>query len=152
MSCVVQVPVARHDAALLLHAGEQPRAGIRCLDVEGRRRNAVLDRPVHGPSKHIVVIVIHTEDEAAVDHDPQIVEPIRHGRVVTAQVLALVAADEIAGCEGLEPDEQAAKAGRRGPLDQIATEDRVDGRGPLKEPVHPAHAVKQRPAEALVAE
>ena len=120
--------------------------------MKGRRGDAVLDGPIHGPLKHVLVIVVHPEDEAAVDHDPQVMEPIRHGRIVAAQVLALVAADEIAGCEGLEPDEQAAKPGGRGPLDQIAAQHGVDGRRPLEEPVHPAHAVEERPAEALVAE
>lgn len=112
----------------------------------------MLDGPVHGPSKHVIVVVVHPEDEAAVDHDPQAMEPIGHGRIVAAQVLALVATDEIAGREGFEPDEEAAKAGGCGSLDQIAAKHGVDGRRSLEKPVHPAHPVEQRAAEALIAE
>ena len=56
------------------------------------------------------------------------------------------------GVERLEPDEEAAQPGLRGALDQIAAQDRIDGRRALEEPVHPAHAVEQRAREAPVAE
>ena len=75
---------------------------------------------------------------------PRPMQPIGHRLVVAAQVLALVAADEIPRRQALEPDEEAAKPGLRGALDEIAAQDGVDGRRALKEPVHPAHAVEQR--------
>ena len=50
------------------------------------------DRPVHRPRKHRLVVVVHAEDEAAVDHDAEVVQAIGDGGVVAAEVLALVAA------------------------------------------------------------
>ena len=120
MPRVVQIPVARDDPAFALHPGEQLRAGIRRLDVERGGRDAVLDRPVHRPSKHIFIVVVHAEDEAAVDHDAQFVQAVRHGGIVAAQVLALVRPRQIGRRQGLEADEEASQAGGGGALDQIA--------------------------------
>jgi hypothetical protein len=39
--------------------------------MEGRRRDAVLDRPVDGAGRDIGIIVVHAEDDAAVDMIPR---------------------------------------------------------------------------------
>ena len=152
MTGVEEVPVARDHPPFGLHAGEQSRAGIRRLDVKRRGRDAVLDRPIHGPPEHIGVVVVHAEDEAAVDHDAERVQPAGHGRVVPAEVLSLVALHQIAGRERLESDEDAAEPGLGRALDQIATKDRVHRRRTLEEPAHAAHAVEQRRREVRIAQ
>ena len=100
--------------------------------MERRGRDAVLDRPVDGSPKHVLVVVVHAEDEAAVDHDSELVQPVGDGRVVAAQVLALVAACQVPRSQRLEADEEAAQAGVGGSLDQIAAKNRVDRRRALK--------------------
>ena len=59
-----------------------------------------------------LVIVVHPEDEAAVDHDAEVVQTPGDGGVVAPEVLALVALDEIARGKRLEADEQAAQVQR----------------------------------------
>ena len=71
MARVVEIPVARNDAAFAHHARVKLRAGIGRHDVEGRGGYAVFDGPVDGALKNVVTIVIHAEDEAAVDHDAE---------------------------------------------------------------------------------
>jgi len=75
------------------------------------------DGPVDGPPKHVIGVVVHTEHEAAVDHDPERMQAPGHGRVVTPEILALQASFEIARGQRLEADEQAAKPSLGGPFD-----------------------------------
>jgi hypothetical protein len=77
--------------------------------MEGRRRDAVLDRPVDGAGKDIGIIVVHAEDEAAIDHDSEAMQPLGHRLVVASQILQLVAAPQVIRRQGLEPDEDAAQ-------------------------------------------
>src|SRR5207302_1558525 len=63
-----------------------------------------------------------------------------------------VAGGEVGGIERLEADEETAQSGFRRPLDDVAAQDGIDGRGALEEPSHPAHAVEQRRRESAVAE
>jgi len=149
---VVLVPVARQDPAFGLHPRKQPCAGVRCLDVKRRGRDAVLDRPIHRPLEHVRAVVIHPEDEAAVDHDAKVVQPLRDGGVVAAEILALVAAGQVRRGQRLEPDKDAAESGLRGPLDEVAAKDRIHGRGTLEETPHATQAVKERGCELGVAE
>ena len=99
-------------------------------------------------AEHVLVVLVHAEDEAAVDHDAEAVQPVGDGGVVAAEVLALVAAREIAGRERLEADEQAAQPGFGGALDQVAAQDRVDRRRALEQTAHAAHALEQRRARS----
>ena len=149
---VVLVPVAGQDPALGLHSREQACAGVRRLDVKRRGRDAMLDRPIHRPLEHIRTVVIHAEDEAAVDHDAEVVQPLRDGGIVAAEILALVAACQVRRRQRLESDKNASKSGLRGPLDEVAAKNGIHGRGPLKEPTHAAHAVEERACELRVAE
>ncbi len=83
---------------------------------------------------------------------PMVVQAVGDGGVVAPQVLALVAARQVGGREGLEADEEAAEPGRGGFLDQVAAQDRIDGGRALEQPAHPAHAVEERRGESHVAE
>src|SRR5262249_19026990 len=98
--------------------------------------------PLDGALEHALVVVIHPEDETAVDHDPEIVEAPGHRRIIASEILALAAAAEVVGRERLEPDEEAAQPGIGRALDQVAAEDRIHGRGALKETVHAGHPVE----------
>src|SRR5262249_34953532 len=108
--------------------------------------------PVHGSPKYAVVVFVHPEDKAAVDHDAQVVEPGGDGGVVPPEILALAALPEVVGGQRFEADEEAAEARFRGALDQVAAEDRADRRRALEEPAHALHPVEQRPRELLIAE
>ena len=120
--------------------------------MEGGGRDALLDRPVHRPFEDVIVIVVHPEDEAAVDHDAEAVQPAGHGGVVASEILAFVAQREVARRERLEPDEQAAQPGFRGALDQIASEHGIDRRCALEQPPHSPHALEQRRRKPSVPE
>jgi hypothetical protein len=112
----------------------------------------VLDGPIHRPPEYIRVVVIHAEDEAAVDHDAKVVQALRDDGIVAAEVLALVAAGQVGRRQRLEPDEDATESRLRRPLDEVAAKNRVDGRGALEETVHPAHAAKQRGGKLRVSQ
>ena len=154
MAGVVEIPVARRRCdPRSSHAREQPRARIRRLDVKRRRRDAVLDRPVHRPPEHVLIVVVHAEDEAAVDHDAEAVQPVGDGRVVAAQILALVAAARGCRASGSRSRRRGCAARPRPP----ARSDRRAGSestvaAPWNRPAHAAHAVEQRLAEAAIAE
>ena len=149
---IVFVPVARQDPAFGLHPREQACPGVRRLDVKRRGRDAVLHRPIHRPLEHVRAVVIHPEDEAAVDHDAEVVQPLRDRGIVAAEILTLVAAGQVRRGQRLEPDKDASESGLRGPLDEVAAKDRIHGRGTLEESAHAAHAVKKGGREFRVAE
>ena len=92
---VVEVPVPRRDPALRFHLGVEARPRIRRLDVERRGRDALLHGPVHRAPEHVLIVIVHPEDKAAIDHDAEIVQPFRDRRVVTAEILPLVAGLEV---------------------------------------------------------
>jgi hypothetical protein len=129
---VVLVPVAGQNPALGLHSREQPCAGVRRLDVERCGRDAMLHRPIDRSLEHVGVVVIHPEDEAAVDHDAEVVQPLRDGSVVAAEILTLIAAGKVRRRQRLEPDKNASESRLRGPLDDVAAKNRVHGSGTLK--------------------
>jgi hypothetical protein len=112
----------------------------------------VIDRPIDRAAEHILVILIHPEHEAAVDHDAEAVQPIADGGVIASEVLPLVAAHEIRRREGLEADEQAAQSRGRRAFGDVAAQDRIDRRRALKEPSNAAHAIEQRRGKAGIAE
>jgi hypothetical protein len=125
---------------------------IRRLDVIGRRRETVLDAPFDGPLEDRLVIVVHAEDETAIDHDAEAVQALRDRGIVATDVLALVALDEITCRQRLEPDKQATQTSVGSALGDVAAENRVNGGRALKQPAHAAHALEQRGREAVVAE
>src|SRR3954471_24592886 len=55
---VIHPPVTRSDPALSLHLSVQACARVWRLYVERRSCDAVLDPPVHGPPKDILVVII----------------------------------------------------------------------------------------------
>src|SRR5262249_39128674 len=152
VSRVVAIPVAGQEPAVGYGTGEQSRTGVRRLNVKRRGRDPLLDRPIHRPPEHALVIVVHAEDEAAVDHDAEAVQPPRDGRIVTPEVLAFVASGEVGRRKRLEADEQTAQSRLGGALDDIVAEDRVDGGRALKKASHAAHAVEERGGKAAIAE
>src|SRR5262245_50334901 len=135
-----------------MHPLEEFRSGVGRLDVEGRRGDALFDRPVDSSPEDIAIVAVHAEDEAAVDHDAEVMQTARDLRVVAAEILPLVALFEIRREERFEADKQAAQAGSRRVLDQVSIENRIDGGSALEQTVHPPHAVEERAGEPAIAE
>ena len=79
-------------------------------------------------------------------------QPAHDRGVVAPDVLPLPLSRKVLRVHRLEADEQAAQSGRRGPLQQVGGEHRVDGTGGLPDPSHAAHPVEERGREAPVAE
>ena len=113
----------------------------------------VLDRPLDRPLEHRLVVAVHAEDEAAVDHHAA-------GRAGDGSPARSRGAGSdtcrcstrFVGVERFEPDEEAAQARVHGLLEQTGREHGVDRAGGLPETAHAAHAVEQRRGEAAVAE
>jgi hypothetical protein len=120
--------------------------------VERRRLDAVRDRPVDGAREHGAVVGIHPENEAAVDHHTEVVNPAYGGGVVPLQVLVLPLFGKVRRVQGFKADEQAAQPGGDRAFEEIWGEDRVDGSSRLPQPSHAAHAIEQRRREPPVAE
>src|SRR5213595_3224636 len=89
MTCVVEIPIAGFDTVTRSHLREERCAGIRCENVKGRGGNAILDGPIDGPSEHIPVITVQTENKAAVNHNPQVIQPARHLAITAPKILTL---------------------------------------------------------------
>ena len=149
---VVEVPVAVPDAAVLLHAIEERRARIGREDVEGRGLDPLLDGPAHGAVEDTRVVLVHAEDEAAVHHHAQAVQPPDRLRVVAVEVLDLALGAEARGIERLEADEEAAQARLHRLLEQRRLQDRAHGPRRLPDALHPPHPLEERRGEAHVAE
>src|SRR5262245_1906018 len=102
MAGVVAVPVAVQDAVLGRHPGMQGGVGVWREDVEGGRFYALADGPLDGPVEYVRAVVVHSEDEAGVDHDAQVVESADCRVVIAADVLVLALPAEVGGVDGLE--------------------------------------------------
>ena len=152
LPCVIAIPVVGDEPALRGHPRVGRRAGIRRQDMERRGRDSALHGPVDGPREDVRAVSIQAEDEAAVDHDAEIVEPADDPLVVAPEVLPFVGVLQTARREAFESDEQAAQSRRRGILDQVVPQDRVHGRRPLEDAAHPPHATEQVAREPYVAE
>src|SRR5205085_6721692 len=152
MAGVVEVPVRAEDPALggerLVEAGP----GIGRLDVEGGGGDSVAYRPVDGAVEHVRPVLVHSEDEGAVDHDAEITEAPRHRRIVAGEVLLLVACPEVRRVEGFEADEERPQTRLRRALYKVAAKHGIDGGGALEEASHAAHPLEQGLGEAAVAE
>src|SRR5205085_8464058 len=152
MAGVVEVPVRAEDPALggerLVEAGP----GVGRLDVEGGGGDSVAYRPVDGAVEHVRPVLVHSEDEGAVDHDAEITEAPRHRRIVAGEVLLLVACPEVRRVEGFEADEERPQPRLRRALYKVAAKHGIDGGGALEEASHAAHPLEQGLGEAAVAE
>src|SRR5260370_1802144 len=92
VTCVIQVPVAGDDAPLAAHLRIKPGARVRGLDVKGGGSDPVSNGPIYGAPEYVVAILVHAEDEAAVDHDSKRMQPVSNSIVIPSQVLPFVAA------------------------------------------------------------
>src|SRR3984893_3439398 len=99
---VVQVPVAGDDASLAAHLRIKPGARVRGLDVKGSGGDTVGNGPIDSAPEYVFAIVVHAEDEAAVDHDSDRMQPVRNSFVIASQVLPFVASRQVAGSQGLK--------------------------------------------------
>src|SRR5260370_9927136 len=147
---VIQVPVAGDDASLAPHLRIKPGARVRGLDVKGGGSDAVGNGPIYGAPEYVFAIVVHAEDEAAVNHDAKRMQPVRNGFVIPSEVLPFVAAREVAGVQGLKADEDAAQSRFCSPFNQVPTQNGVHGCRTLEQPPHPFHAIKERLRKAAV--
>ncbi len=152
MARVVEVPVPRFDPVTLGHVGEQRSTGVRRQNVEGGRGDANFDGPVYGATEDLRTVSVEAEDEAAVDHDAEAVEPAYDLAIVAAEVLALAGALEAARGERFEPNEQAPESCRRRVFDAIIAQDRVDSCGCLKDAAHSFHAAEEISGEPGIPE
>ena len=92
------------------------------------------------------------EDEAAVDHDAEPSQAADRLGVVAPRFCRLPRRLETARVERLEPDEQAAQAGRRGPLEEVRVQDGLHRGRPLEDAPHAAHPLEEFGREAGVRE
>src|ERR1700681_2408112 len=104
---VVQVPVTTDDASRAAHLRIQPSAWVRSLNVKGSGGNAVRNGPIDCAPEYVFAVVVHAEDEAAIDHNSQRILPIGDRFVIAPEVLPLVAARQVAGSQRLKADEDA---------------------------------------------
>ena len=132
----------------------EPRARVRGHDVERRRLDAAAHRPLDGPREDRRVVVVHAEDEGAVDHDAEVVQAADGGVVVGrgAEVLRLAGAQQVRLVQRLEADEEAAQPALDGLLEQAGPEHGLDRPGRLPEAAHPLEAVEERLGERRAAE
>ncbi len=68
--------------------------------------DALVDGPFDGALKHSLVVIVHPEDEAPIDHHTGPVQsPDRRG-VVAIEVLILVLFDKVVAVQRFKPNEQ----------------------------------------------
>ena len=112
------------EPALIRDAAVERRARVRREDVKRRGLDALLDRPLDRALEHRVVVAVHPEDEAPVDHHAKVVQAANGRGVVAAHVLVLPLLGEIRRVERLESDEEASQSRHPPP----AREDRARAR------------------------
>ncbi len=72
---VVQVPVVVEQAPGPLHTFVKRRARVRREDMECRGLDPLLHGPFDGTLEYVIVLAVHAEHEAGVDHHAEIVQP-----------------------------------------------------------------------------
>ena len=156
MARVVKVPVAVQNPPLRFQAGMERGARVGREDVKRCGLDPLGDRPCDGSVEDAGVVLIHAEDEAAVDHHSQVVEAADRGAVVPSQVVVLVLLAEIGAVDGLKSHEQTAQSTGRGLVEQARLgarrENGVHRAGRLPEAPHAFHAVEQGARETTVPE
>src|SRR5262245_55266448 len=85
---VVEIPVVYRDAILCRHFCEKRGPRIRREDVKGRGRYSGFNRPIDRARKYIAVVSVEAEDEAAIDHDSETVQPPHNFTIAAPEVLA----------------------------------------------------------------
>src|SRR5437667_4620759 len=110
--------------------------------MECGRLNALPHGPIDGACEDAFVVVIHAENEAAVDHHSQVMEPADCGVVIAIQVLPLVVIAKVGGADGLKAHEQAAEATCCGFFQEIWSQHRVHCSRRLPQSSHATHAVE----------
>ena len=153
VSRIVQIPLVVQHAALGAQPTVQRRAGVRRQNMERGRVDALPHGPVGGPREDRGVVAVHAEDEARVDHDTQLVQAADGGfveppraavRAGAGEVLQLALGAQVVVAQRLEADEQAATAGRHGPLEQPRLQHGLHGGRRLPHTPHAAHGGKER--------
>jgi hypothetical protein len=99
-----------------------------------------------------MAVIVHAEDEASVDHDAEGVKALGDGLVIAAEILALVAAAQVAGRQRFETYKDASQACFGGALNEIAAQNGVDCRGSLEETAHAFHAGEERLSKVAITE
>jgi hypothetical protein len=120
--------------------------------VERRRLDPLLDRPVHRAVEDVGIVLVHAEDEARVDHHPEVVQPPHGSGVVVVQVLELAAGAQGRRVQRLEAHEEAAQAGLGRTFEEPGAQHRLDRARRLPEPSHAAHTREEGAGETRVAQ
>ena len=89
MPCVVKIPVLNRDAALVRDAIVECRGWVRRQDVERSRLNPLLDRPLDSACEDLLVVAVHPEHKASVDHHSEVVQSVNRFGIIAAHVLVL---------------------------------------------------------------
>src|SRR5260370_42424729 len=85
VSRIVKIPISRQHASLPHHARMQLRSRIRRLNMKRRGGDTLLNGPIYRAPEHVFAVIIHSEDEAPIDHDAERVHAVRNGLVVAAE-------------------------------------------------------------------
>src|ERR1051325_6129060 len=109
---VIQIPVRVQDTPGFQHSFVERRARVRRQYVERRRLDALLNGPLDRALEHRLVISVHAEDEAAVDHHALLVQATDSRTVIPPKVLRLALLAKVLGTERLEPDRETAQGAR----------------------------------------
>ena len=79
---VILTPIMRYYTTLALHLLEKTGARVWRQDVERCRGDTMLNAPVHCPAEHVPVIVVKTENKAAVNHNAKTLQPFHRRRII----------------------------------------------------------------------
>ena len=108
--CLPAEPICWRSKGTRARACKQSRAWIWSLNVKGRGGDAVLDRPFDRARENSLVVFVHPEDEAAVDHHPETVQPTNRRGIVAAQVLILPLLRQVRGIQRFKANEETSKS------------------------------------------
>src|ERR1043166_2971995 len=143
MPRVVEIPVPSFDAVAVFHLSEQRGARVWRQDVKSRRCDSAFDCPVHRAGKDVAIVASRAENEAAIDHDPEGIQPADNLAIAASEVLTLAGAYETVTRERFESHEQASQTDSSSPFDQVVTQDRINCGGSLKNAAHAFHSTEQ---------
>ena len=79
---VILASIMRYYTTLALHLLEETCARVGRQDVERCRGDTMLNAPVHRPAEHVPVIVVKTENKAAVNHNAKTLQPFHRRRII----------------------------------------------------------------------
>ena len=90
MPGIIEIPMGRGDPSFCLNSLVQGRPGVWSQNMEGGCLDSLLDRPFYGPIEYCLIIIVHAEDKAGIDHHAQVVKSLNSQVVVPVQVLNFV--------------------------------------------------------------